>query len=144
MSIEEIEKLQSKMLLFRSITSIRIEGKGDKLSHFVNISDKKLIMDLIMQINISLDVDRKIIEKDFYSSLTKRKTHIPDWNLIPLRFNYFAIDKGGSAYAFETKPFLDELLWRMTYGDCQYIGQWDGSNYKNSLQQRPSNEPPTP
>jgi hypothetical protein len=54
---------------------------------------------------------------------------------IPKDYNFAAVDKIGTAYAYKNKPHLDEFQWK-TNNNSQFkvIGfNFDNSNWTNSL-----------
>ena len=65
----------------------------------------------------------------------------PDWEFIDEEFQFFAVDANGSGFVFESEP---EILERhdewYSYDSMRFIGDFDATNWKNSLQKRPQHE----
>jgi hypothetical protein len=64
----------------------------------------------------------------------------PDWATAPEWAKWFAIDSDGEGYRHEEKPIRNDSQWH--FGKkSEFIGNFDPTNWKNSLQQRPTQHP---
>jgi hypothetical protein len=68
----------------------------------------------------------------------------PDWANAPEWAMYRAIDEDGEGYWFEKKPrIVDDIPIWVYGGKSEFFGNFDPTNWKNSLQQRPQIETTT-
>ncbi len=66
----------------------------------------------------------------------------PDWAAIPPAYKWAAVDRDGSAWAFESEPrkYRELYGWHVDGPETAYLlgFGFDATNWKNSLCQRPT------
>lgn len=61
-----------------------------------------------------------------------------DWSEAPDWAQWWAVDSAGSAFWYENKPSVYDLMWaQLSEGDHTYAGQGDPTNWRESLERRP-------
>lgn len=65
------------------------------------------------------------------------RPYYPEW----IKYNFAAVDKDGEGYVYSCIPVMEDGSWKLKFGECCYVGDYDPYDWQNSLIQRPISSP---